>query len=86
MRRHFRFWYKRTVTPDTVEQEILSQLSTPLRQEALQHVFSQILRQIPPFGILQDEYVHSHGQYTHTPATDVEGICCVLLACTRSRV
>ena len=42
MRRHFRYYWKRALTLDVAEDELMRQLSTPLRQEALRIMYRAV--------------------------------------------
>ena len=54
MRRHFRYLWSRSITLGVAEAEILHQLSTPLRAEALRHMHRTLLQENPIFSMVDD--------------------------------
>lgn len=55
IRRHFRFYWRRALIHDETEDEILRQLSTPLRHETLRVMYDTLIDEIPMFSILADQ-------------------------------
>ena len=59
MRRHFRFYWQRTLTIDVAEDEILDQMSAPLRKEALRIMYAHTMGQLVTAAPLQTRHSHT---------------------------
>ena len=56
IRRFFRFFWQHSFTNDISEDELLEQLSLPLRQEALRVMYSTLHAEVPMFALTDDEH------------------------------
>ena len=55
IRRHFRFYWQRAVTLDDAHDELLRQLSAPLRHEVVKAMYRAVIAALPIFQLLEDE-------------------------------
>lgn len=51
IRRHFRFYWQRTLRLDVNEEELINQMSLPLRKETLRYMYSSTLSDLPIFQL-----------------------------------
>ncbi len=58
IRRYFRFYWERNVKSDDGENEVMSSLSTSLRQETLRFLYSATIAQLPIFQVVSDNSYH----------------------------
>lgn len=55
IRRHFRFYWQRAVTLDDAHDELLRQLSAPLRHDVVKAMYRSVISALPVFSLLEDE-------------------------------
>ena len=55
MRRHFRFYWQRAITLDDAHDELLRQLSAPLRHDVVKAMYRSVISALPLFSLLEDE-------------------------------
>lgn len=59
MRRHFRYYWKRALTADMAEDDLMRQLSPPLRQEVLRIMYRAVIADVHIFSYLLDSTFHN---------------------------
>ena len=62
IRRHFRFYWQRTLQLDVNEEELINQMSLPLRKETLRYMYSSTLMDLPIFQLEKNQDFQVAGQ------------------------